>query len=142
MLVLREGGLAFSTDVQNYRTVRYSCFGICDVEREAWPTAILAVPYGAYPYRWWVLFLLDDPRGVGRHSINLGTGMTVTFFFQVTDTGQESILYVASNSDHSYSFLVYRVVVGDRTIHHFLLYHFFVARVVCGDLRIGGEFDG
>ena len=69
-------------------------------------------------------------------------GMTVTFFFQVTDTGQESILYVAFNSDRSYSFLVYRVVVGDRTIDHFLLYHFFVARVVCGDLRIGGEFDG
>ena len=68
--------------------------------------------------------------------------MTVTFFFQVTDTGQEPILHVASKSDRSYSFLVYRVVVGDRTIHHFLLYHFFVARVVCGDLRIGGEFDG
>ena len=68
--------------------------------------------------------------------------MTVTFFFQVTDTGEEPILHVASKSDRSYSFLVYRVVVGDRTIDHFLLYHFFVARVVRGGLRLGGEFDG
>lgn len=33
-------------------------------------------------------------------------------------------------------------MVGDRTIDQFLLYHFLVARVVCGDLHVGGEFDG
>ena len=91
-----------------------------------------------------MLFLLDDPRGVGRHSINLGTGMTVTFFFQVTDTGEVSILYVASKSDRSYSFLVYRVVVGDRTIHHCITFCITSLLLVwsAGDLRIGGEFDG
>jgi len=36
----------------------------------------------------------------------------------------------------------YRIVVGDRSVDQFLLYHFFFTRVFCGDLRVGGEFDG
>ena len=54
---------------------------------------------------WRCLFLFDDHRDIEHHSITLGIGMTVAFFFQVTDTGEESILCVASNSDRSYSFL-------------------------------------
>jgi hypothetical protein len=35
-----------------------------------------------------------------------------------------------------------RVVVGDWTIYQFLLYHFYVARVVCWNMRVGGGLDG
>jgi len=33
-------------------------------------------------------------------------------------------------------------VVGDRSVDQFLLYHFSVTHVVCGNLHVGGEFDG
>ena len=36
----------------------------------------------------------------------------------------------------------YRIVAGDWPIDQFLLYHFLVARLVCGDLCVGGEIDG
>lgn len=33
-------------------------------------------------------------------------------------------------------------MVGNRAIHQFLLYNFFVARLVCGNLCVGGGSDG
>ena len=36
----------------------------------------------------------------------------------------------------------YGIVAGDRPIDQLLLYHFLVARLVCGDLCVGGEIDG
>ena len=71
--------------------------------------------------------------------------MTVTFFFKVTDTGEDLNSLSASHRILTAPRLVVarcRVVVGDRTIHQFLLHHFIVARVVCGDLCVGGEVDG
>jgi len=50
--VAKERGPAFSVDVQNRRTVHYSRICVRDVEREASPTAILAVPYRAHSHRW------------------------------------------------------------------------------------------
>ena len=45
-------------------------------------------------------------------------GPTVTFFFR------------------------HGIVARDRSIYQLFLHHFSVARVVCGDLRVGGEFYG
>lgn len=50
--MLREEGIVFPVDVQNRRTVRHSRLGVRDIEREASPTTILAVPYSAHSYRW------------------------------------------------------------------------------------------
>ena len=46
--------------------------------------------------------------------------------------------------DHHFLFPSYGhgIVAGDWTVDQFLLYHFVVGRVVCGDLRFGGEVDG
>jgi hypothetical protein len=46
--------------------------------------------------------------------------------------------------DGNFLFQSYRygIVARDRSIDQLLLYHFPVARLVCGDLRVGGEFDG
>jgi len=52
VFVLRRVDLVLSTDVQNCCAIRHSRLSIRDVEREASPTAVLAIPYCAYSDRW------------------------------------------------------------------------------------------
>ena len=47
-----SGSHALSIDVQNYCAVRHSRLSVRDVEREASPAAVLAIPYCAYSDRW------------------------------------------------------------------------------------------
>ena len=42
----------YLVDVQNRRAFRDSCYGVRNVEREASPTSLLAVPHCAYSHRW------------------------------------------------------------------------------------------
>jgi hypothetical protein len=59
-------------------------------------------------------------------ALTLMDGMTVTFFFNVTDTGELDIVHVCEKCTHWDA----RIVVGNRSIYQFLLHHINVAGVV------------
>jgi len=68
--------------------------------------------------------------------------MTVTFFFQVTDTGMSYFSVVCIRVMEVLNLGFNRFVVGNWSVDQFLLYHVAFAGMVCGTLCPWGGVDG
>jgi hypothetical protein len=72
---------------------------------------------------------------------SLGMTLTLTFFFNVTDTGMSGAGFYLSSITYV-PFFFGRILAGDWAKHKFLLYHFAAARVVGWHLRSWRLSDG
>jgi len=71
-------------------------------------------------------------------ALTLTDGMTLTFFFQVQDTGKVVLrAFIVSRAHLKFS----RFVAGDWTIHQLLLYNVTTSAMVSGYMRSGGVPD-
>lgn len=76
-------------DIQDSLSLRYPICSVCHPECTLGLTTVLVIPGCPDPHRWYVSFLCH--HSMNAHSFKIGyTGMTMTFFLNVTDTGERS----------------------------------------------------